>query len=36
LQDVGLFLHCHSTFRFPTGIMARLLWESNRNFGVFF
>jgi signal transduction histidine kinase len=24
-----------STFRFPTGIMARLLLESNRNFGIF-
>ena len=30
LQDVRLFLHRESTFRFPTGIMARFLLESNR------
>ena len=30
LQDVGLFLHGESTFRFPTGIMAWFLLESNR------
>jgi hypothetical protein len=32
LQDVWLFLHGESTFRFPTGTIARLLLESNRNF----
>src|ERR1700739_1386497 len=32
LQDVRLFLHYNSTFRFPTGIMARLLLESKRKF----
>src|ERR1700759_3478099 len=30
LQDVGLFLHCESTFRFPTGIVTCFLLESNR------
>jgi hypothetical protein len=32
LQDVRLFLHGESTFRFPTGIMACFLLESNRTF----
>src|SRR6202044_1966265 len=36
LQDVRLFLHGESTFRFPTGTIARLLLESNRNFRIFF
>src|SRR6266478_7262066 len=36
LQDVRLFLHGESTFRFPTGIMACFLLESNRRFLTFF
>ena len=28
LQDVGFFLHRRSTFRFPTGIMARSFWKA--------
>ena len=36
MQDVRLFLHGESPFRFPTGIMARLLLESNRNFELSF
>src|SRR6202044_1388967 len=37
LQDVRLFLHGGSTFRFPTGIMTCFLLESNRTFfGAFY
>src|SRR6266567_2832591 len=36
LQDFRLFLHGESTFRFPTGIMARLLLENNRKVRTFY
>jgi hypothetical protein len=36
LQDVRLFLHGESTFRFPTGIMTYFLLESNRTFWIFY
>jgi hypothetical protein len=36
LQDVRLFIHGESTFRFPTVIMACFLLESNRRFWTFY